>query len=145
LEHNLVVVLDSDTEGEIEIMPTCLINTQPDSSKASANPTDNEVEGRRKPNKRPRLTKEDTASLSVIDRPNSPEGSGKAFDDEPKGRRKSNAPTRFITHEFRGHIDIDTTWLNAATVRCKLSTKSYSSAVACKTASPLCTARNSSI
>ena len=54
-------------------MPTRPVNTQPNSSKASANPTDEEVEGQRKPNKRPRLTKEDTTSIPVIDRPNSPD------------------------------------------------------------------------
>jgi len=72
------------------------------------------------------LTKEDTASLLVIDRPNSSESSGKASDDEPKGRtEKSNARTRFTTREFRGHIDTDATWLNATTVKCKALRKVF--------------------
>jgi len=45
LEHNLVVILDSDIEGEIKIMPTRLVNTQLNSSRALANLTDDEVEG----------------------------------------------------------------------------------------------------
>jgi len=45
LEHNLVIILDSDIEGEIEIMPTRLVNTELNSSKALANLTDDEVEG----------------------------------------------------------------------------------------------------
>src|ERR1700710_1212290 len=61
----LVIFLGSDSEDEIEVIPTLLVNSQPQpkSSTGSIDTTDDEVECRRKPNKRPRLTKEDMASL----------------------------------------------------------------------------------
>jgi hypothetical protein len=90
-----VVFLASDSEDKIEVMPALPVNSQPKSSTGSINTTDDEVECRRKPNKRPRLTKEDTVSLPVTARPKSRESSGKASDDEPKGRRKLN-PRRVI-------------------------------------------------
>jgi hypothetical protein len=113
-----VVFLGSDSEDEIEVIPTLPVNSQPKSSADSINTTDDEVECRRKPNKRPRLTKEDTASLPVTARPNSPEGSGKASDDEPKRRRKSNT-RRVTTRESKGHFDAEVMWWDAATARCK--------------------------
>ncbi|KAH6706199.1 hypothetical protein BKA61DRAFT_580462 [Leptodontidium sp. MPI-SDFR-AT-0119] len=50
-----VVFLGSDFEDKIEVMPTLPGNSQPKYSTDSINATDNEVESRRKPNKRPRL------------------------------------------------------------------------------------------
>jgi hypothetical protein len=101
-----VVFLASDSEDEIEVMPTLPVNSQPKSSIGSINTTDDEVECRRKPNKRPRLTKEDTVSLPVTARPKSRESSGKASDDEPKGRRKLN-PRRVTTRESEGQFDAE--------------------------------------
>jgi hypothetical protein len=72
-----LVFLGSDSEDEIEVMPILPVNSQPKYSTGSINTTDDEVECR------PRLTKEDTASLPVTARPKSPESSGKASDDGP--------------------------------------------------------------
>jgi len=82
---NWHIEVHADTENDIEVMPTLPANAHPYSSKGSVNTADNEVEYRQKPNKRPRFTKEDTASRSVTARPNSPEESGKVSNDEPKG------------------------------------------------------------
>ncbi|KAI0425919.1 hypothetical protein F5Y09DRAFT_85711 [Xylaria sp. FL1042] len=116
--ENTVIFLGSDSEDEIEVVPTLLVNSQPKSSTGSIDTTDDEVEYRRKPNKRPRLTKEDMASLPVTARPNSPDDSGKASDDEPKGRRKSNT-RRVTTRESKGHFDAEVMWWDTTTARCK--------------------------
>lgn len=112
-----VIIIDSNTEDEMEVMPALLANVQPNSPRGSVNITHKEAEDGRKQHKRPRLTKEYMASLPVTARPNSSEDSGKASDNEPKGRRKSKT-RRVTTREFRGHINAEATWLNIATVRC---------------------------
>ncbi len=61
------------------------------------------VECRRKLNKGPRLTKEDTTTTPVTTRLNSPEGLGKASDDEPKGRRKLNI-RRVTICKYKGYF-----------------------------------------
>ncbi|KAH9209218.1 hypothetical protein DL95DRAFT_477736 [Leptodontidium sp. 2 PMI_412] len=103
---NTMVFLGSDSEDKIEVMPTLPGNSQPKYSTDSINTTDSEVECRRKPNKRPRITKENTVSLSMTARTNVPEGSGKASDNEPKHRRKSNT-RRVKAREFKGHFDAE--------------------------------------
>jgi hypothetical protein len=85
-----VVVLDSDSEEEMEITTA-----------------DNSLGDR--PIKRPRLAKEDK-TMPVTARPSSPEGAVKASsNDEPKGRRKLNT-RRVTTRESKGHFDAEVMW-----------------------------------
>jgi CHAD domain-containing protein len=60
-----VVILDSNTEDEMEAMPTLSNHALSNSSKGSVNTADDEYHRQRKAIKRPRLTMEDTAILLV--------------------------------------------------------------------------------
>ncbi|KAF4624569.1 hypothetical protein G7Y89_g13603 [Cudoniella acicularis] len=83
----------------------------------SINTLNDEIEYRRKPNKRPRLTNEDTVSLPVTARPSSPKGSGKASNDKPKGGR--NQIHAVTTRESKGHFNAEVMWWDATIARCK--------------------------
>jgi hypothetical protein len=117
-----VTILDSDSEDEIEIMPTLPIS-QLDSTKELVTTADDSLGAR--PVKRPRLTKEDKA-IPVPTRPSSPEESVNASSaDEAKGRRKSRTCTRVTAREFKGHINTEATWLNTASTRCNTLCKLF--------------------
>ena len=65
-----MVILDSNTEDEMEVLPILLDYAQSNSSKGSVNTADDEFHGQRKPVKRPRLTMEDSYPPSHYPGPN---------------------------------------------------------------------------
>jgi hypothetical protein len=88
---------------------------EPKSPKGSVGATDDKIE--HKPNKRSRLTQEDTATLSVTTKSNSLKGSGKASNNEPKGRRRQTK-RRVTSRQLGDHINTEFMWWDTTAGRC---------------------------